>query len=632
MVHDIYYEAPNSQDDEVLRNADFEATIGEEENLITLKRSNSEPILNGGFLYAETSENGGIIDAMEEVSGDDGKVTYSGRSYTGIINSHVIRPSIGSLSGDANEVISKVIDHLDLSDVFEASGDKSRITISYEVDDYLPGYEGLIEILKSSNAKLKIRHADRKVELSAQSISSSGEVESSEKKYQLTIKKVYRSTNHLLCLGPSEEMDLYLDNDGNVVKNQHYFGVDQITEIYDQREASAGDLEEKGTEHLLSLVESDSCEIDLLNDDGSLDVGDLVSGTDDALDIEVTAVIKQKSFSLSGGEQHFGYEAGNLSMTQSGGGFSSGSELSGGSGSQLGFKVGNTLILLDGVLDAKVTPSQIEDLNSLVSLAREESSNAESAANSALSEVAGKAEFEHYHDASDIQTGELSIENGGTGSSTAKEAQFNLLNDMNEAQSDMADDFYFVNACSQTDASAINGAIQKRKASFVWNWVYKKIKSLVSADDISAADKAHSHEVKEISDFPSAMPASDVSEWAKQSSKPPYSAQEVGAAAEDHTHQYAGSDSVGGAASSAVKLQTERTIRFQGAANGFFSFDGTKDVVVNLEGDSAAASFLAAHPVGSIFFTVITGDPSDTYGGSWRRLPSSGGFMWVRES
>lgn len=45
-----------------------------------------------------------------------------------------------------------------------------------------------------------------------------------------------------------------------------------------------------------------------------------------------------------------------------------------------------------------------------------------------------------------------------------------------------------------------------------------------------------------------------------------------------HTHSYAGSSSVGGAAASAVKLATARTISISGSVNGSATFDGTGDV------------------------------------------------------
>ena len=50
------------------------------------------------------------------------------------------------------------------------------------------------------------------------------------------------------------------------------------------------------------------------------------------------------------------------------------------------------------------------------------------------------------------------------------------------------------------------------------------------------AEKTHKHTRKDITDFPTSLPASDVYEWAKQPSKPTYTANEVGAAASSHSH------------------------------------------------------------------------------------------------
>lgn len=649
MVNDIYYEAPDSQNDEIITNANFETSFGEDENIVTLKRSISDPILQGGFIYSETDENGGIIDSMEEVTGEDGEVTYSGRSYTGILDSHVIRPEIGTLSGDANDVIAKVIDHLDLGDVFKASPEKSGIAISYEVDDYLTGYSGLCAILKSSNAKLSISHTESLVELSALPVASAGGAEFGSDNFKLTIKKVFRTTNHMICLGPSEVIDLYVDESGNVSKTQHFFGVDQITSIFDQRETSSDDLEEKATEELLGLQDADSCEIDLLSDDESLDVGDIISGVDDITGVEVVAVVKQKSFSISENEQHHSYEAGNPSMTQSKGGYSGSSNNSDGSVA-LGFKVGDTLVLIDGVLDAKVSPEQLESLSQLVTTARQEASNAEATANQVANDLDTKAEFEHYHDASDITTGVLDQNHGGTGSDNTKGARYNLLGDIESETSIPGDESAVVFAYGSPSIS--NGAIFKRSLSSVWDWIYQKIKSAVKPTDISAAASGHVHDVATAASD-GFMSADDrekldgISDGANKTvvdsslsdtSANPVQNKVVKSALDDkadsdHEHSYAASLSPGGSASSAEKLKTARTITFQGAVSGSFSFDGSENVTVNLEGDSQAAGFLAAHPIGSIFFTTNSTDPGDTYGGVWKKLPSdNGGYLFLRES
>ena len=104
----------------------------------------------------------------------------------------------------------------------------------------------------------------------------------------------------------------------------------------------------------------------------------------------------------------------------------------------------------------------------------------------------------------------------------------------------------------------------------------------------------------------------------------------LGAASEDHTHNYAGSSSPGGAATSANKLATARTITLAGAVNGSATFDGSKNITITTTGDSEAAGFLAAHPVGAIYHTTVSDNPGTLYGGTWRALPSVEGFMWER--
>ena len=172
----------------------------------------------------------------------------------------------------------------------------------------------------------------------------------------------------------------------------------------------------------------------------------------------------------------------------------------------------------------------------------------------------------------------LGVSSGGTGANTAKAAQHNLLSGMNSATDTPIDSSKLVFAYDASTAN--NGAIFKRPLSSLWNWIKGK------ADSIYAAV--------------------------------------------NHTHNYAGSSSPCGAATSANKLATARTIKITGAVNGQAVFDGSEDITITTTGDSAAAGFLAAHPVGSIYHTTISDNPSTVYGGIWQALPSVEGFMWER--
>ena len=81
-------------------------------------------------------------------------------------------------------------------------------------------------------------------------------------------------------------------------------------------------------------------------------------------------------------------------------------------------------------------------------------------------------------------------------------------------------------------------------------------------------------------------------------------------------------------AEAAGKLAAARTVAISGAVNGSATWDGSGDLSITVEGDSAAAGFFAAHPVG--FYAETSGaDPND-YGGTWQRVPSVGPHTWLR--
>lgn len=85
---------------------------------------------------------------------------------------------------------------------------------------------------------------------------------------------------------------------------------------------------------------------------------------------------------------------------------------------------------------------------------------------------------------------------------------------------------------------------------------------------------------------------------------------------------------VSGNAGTASKLKTARKVSISGAVNGSATWDGSGNLAITVTGDSAAAGFLAAHPVGT-YIETSGYDPSD-YGGTWERAPSVGPHTWLR--
>ncbi len=81
-------------------------------------------------------------------------------------------------------------------------------------------------------------------------------------------------------------------------------------------------------------------------------------------------------------------------------------------------------------------------------------------------------------------------------------------------------------------------------------------------------------------------------------------------------------------AETAEKLAKARTVSISGAVNGSATWDGSGDLEIVVAGDSAAAGFLAAHPVGMYIETY--GLNPNSIGGTWRRIQSIGPYTWLR--
>ena len=100
-----------------------------------------------------------------------------------------------------------------------------------------------------------------------------------------------------------------------------------------------------------------------------------------------------------------------------------------------------------------------------------------------------QADVEAAHNASNITSGQVGLSHGGTGKATAKAAQNAMLNSMNTLDTDVVDSNIFTMAyASPTDST---GAIYKRPALRVWNWIASKIRSVFGFSSSNVLSIAH---------------------------------------------------------------------------------------------------------------------------------------------
>lgn len=637
----------------------------------------------GGMVYVDGTEWGGWVDEAT-VDTESGMVTCRGRTVHGVLAAKRIVPDAGtaqwSVSCPLGEAVSRVLDRVGLLGRYEV-GIVPSMSVSHSFDRFCDAYSGLRDLLGSNGLKLTMACAEGRVVVGAEPISSiGGEVDSDVIDFEIT--DVVRCVNHLVCGGTGEAedrvvIDFYADASGAVSKTQTLFGVDEITAFYDYTNANEEKLEEEGRAKLEDMQSAGGVEV-TVSDEFEAAVGDVLVGRDNATGVEVAAEVVKKVLKLSYGVPSISYEVGQAATTA--GTISGSAESSGGGAS---YVAGDGITISGGRISADVTRADLDAVGATADDARKTASDAQAAAGRAQQTADGKADAGHKHSASDVTSGVLPVARGGTGATSRvgvwnnvmmmelpdwETVDWNTLTDSGFAKNTSLSgknappcDYTYgmlevarsnINPSAQyliqrwtsdgMHGSYVRNGWKESDGSYSW-YSWNKL-----AYEQDVAPKSHKHSKADVTDFPASMPASDVSAWAKAPTKPTYTAAEVGAAPkshrhawgevtgkpttyppEAHTHPYAGSASAGGAATSAVKLATARKITLAGAVNGSAAFDGSADVTITVEGDSAAAGFLAAHPVGFYVECKAGVDPNGI-GGTWEQAPSVGPCVWLR--
>ena len=128
---------------------------------------------DGSLLYCDGGEVGGVVDGIAPDTGE-GTVTFSGRTWHGVLDGNLIAPAAGqdykTVDGEANAAIGSLVGEMGISDLFAADPADSGVRVSHQFGrPAATGYQGLVDMLAGSGAKLRTRFdsASRKCVLSA---------------------------------------------------------------------------------------------------------------------------------------------------------------------------------------------------------------------------------------------------------------------------------------------------------------------------------------------------------------------------------------------------------------------------------------------------------------------------------
>lgn len=292
---------------------------GEQDFSLNFERDSAgrERTLSGGELvYIDGTEVGGVVDFFDS-STADGSMTYSGRTWHGVLSRKVVMPPAAGgnvvLAGDANAVLRDLLSRCSLGGSFAVRPGRAGIDVPpYEVERFGDAYSAAKAALASAGARLAMgRPQGGPVEMWAEAADmrqASGDV------VDMTVTRVHRAVNHLVCAGTGQGgeravVHLYADAEGRVSRTQTLFGVDEIAELYDYTTADEAELVKDGTKRLAGYQAQGGTELQL-DSDRVWHVGDAVRGVDVRTGTEATATVTKVICKASGGAMTWDYESG----------------------------------------------------------------------------------------------------------------------------------------------------------------------------------------------------------------------------------------------------------------------------------------------------------------------------------
>lgn len=347
----------------------FDCAWGSGENDFELTLYDGTVLPDRGLVYVDGTEVGGIVDHMkDELSDGVSVVTYSGRSWHGMLAGKVLQPDSGQdylkVSGPVNQVLSNLLARIGLADVFKVRADSTKTIPTFRFDRYCTAYDGIRRMLAANDLKLMFQEVDGTVWMYAKPIVDHNDTVDSDL-VDFSITKDYRRTNHMIGLGKGDlrnrlVVHYYADSSGKVSNTRTFGGRDEIAAVYDYSSAEKDELDKQTKKQLQDLQGAGAVDV-TVRDGLSLDVGDRVAGCDHVTGLTVTAVVLKKIVKLSGGLLSVSYEVGDAASSKTEySNYTSSSSSSGSTGGGVSLTAGRGLSISGGTINAEVASEDLD--------------------------------------------------------------------------------------------------------------------------------------------------------------------------------------------------------------------------------------------------------------------------------
>lgn len=579
---------------------------------------------------------GGIVDDVKtSVTGGEGELTYHGRDWHGLLASKILEPDKGkdylAMSGTIGTLLRTVISRIGLQDLLTVDENTTK-TANWQFDRYCDAWSGLSKMLRGSGLRLRVTAAQNGVTVDAPPITAAGDsIDSDLIDFDATLAS--HPVNHLICLGKGELKDRlvvhwYADAKGALSHTQTLKGADERTAVYELSNADAAELETKGKAKLQELRDTGSIDVDV-TDGIDLDVGDTITGRDNTTGLNVTAEITKKIVKVEAGNPTVTYEATTAateSTGETGGGGAS-------SGDGHAYYAGEGLTLTGWTFSADVKTNDLEAV-------RKTASEANKAASDAAAEIAGARDLATQADGK-ADKAQATADTANTLANQANTAALERVKTITASSP--------ITASRNGDSVALSAPRTLPAPTSIDTTDLNDLKTTYGGYWAGGGNKCQNKPTG-VGHFGLIVQRTALG-WTTQILTDPQtntiwrrtwnsnSWSEWKALAEDRH----ASQSLRGLMSSGDKKKLDG---IQAGANNYTlpaattsTLGGVKpdgktitiseDGTITAQASAATASFLAAHPIGSLYWCA-TGDPNEN-GGTWKEIPTIiGGHVWQR--
>lgn len=580
---------------------------------------------------------GGIVDDVKtSVTGGEGELTYRGRDWHGLLASKILEPDKGkdylTMSGTIGTLLRTVISRIGLQDILTVTEGTSK-TANWQFDRYCDAWSGLSKMLRASGLRLRITAAQNGVTVDAPPITAAGDlIDSDLIDFDATLAS--HPINHLICLGKGELKDRivvhwYADQKGTLSHTQTIKGADERTSVYELSNADAAELETKGKTKLQELRDTGSIDVDVESDGIDLDVGDTVTGRDNTTGIKVTAEITKKIIKIEDGIPTVTYEATTASTEstgETGGGGSS-------SGDGHAYYAGSGLTLSNWTFSADVTAADLETV-------RKTATEANKAASDAAAEIAGARDLAKQADGKADKA------------QTTADAANTLASQANDTAQERVKTIAAGTGVTATRAGSTVTLTAPNTLPAPTSLTSTDLNTLKTGYGAywAAGGNTCSHKPSGVGHFGLIVQRTALGcttqiltdpqtgkIWRRTWNSGSWDEWKALAEDRDATTTIHGLMSSGdkqkldGIQSGANKytLPVASTATLGGVKPDGKTITIGQDGTITAQSSATAASFLAAHPIGSLYWCVA-GNPNDQ-GGTWKEIPTIiGGHVWQR--